>query len=810
MWTICFIVIFTLWINVRLVNACPVVRNRIMESFTNCETTLIDNKTHLSFKCIVYALSETQLPYLPIGTFGIIVTTTFKTPISLTTQLTDQSYCLQMTRGIVRRLNPFEDQQLLNKSNKFYINQIMAIPLVSVKQFELSANFNSAEIVGLVNVNSSCIKMINDSSNSSTSADLDVSNCVNRLQVLQGIATPGDGTTSSSINFFDLLNKDVFTIIFRFMDDLWLERFDGTVEKLTLTLSEQFMSFPKEALSMLAKRKVEEIHLIDNLFDEITDNDFPAFPTLKVLNFQGCNLKNIQPLAFQWMTNLLHLNLARNRLTELPEAIKVLKKLETLNVSSNRILNGYFILSTDLLDQMILLKTLDLSNMSLLVLGNGTLVTTNVLPSLLTLNLSRNSLHSFPKQFNNKFLNVQAIDLSNNFIKDESLPIASNWTQLYTLDLSSNEIRDANYTRMFQQFPRLKTLNLAKNKIRVLRPLNLQNNSQHQRHLNLSGNNIHFWNQSMINVTKPNQLTIDLTNNNITEASPQMLNDFSQLNHVYLGLNPFDCSSCLLEPFQRWLNENGTSTDFDVSAFKCAFPKESYGLNVTDVHLDPELCMEKVFNWLINVVVPIAVIIATSIVIGVVVFNYRWHIRYFFHLFQARMATKRNETNPDSDPIYRYDAFVSYCANDQEWVVQQLIPSIENQNPQLHLCIHERDFQIGDSIVNNVIDCIDKSRKSIFILSQDFIQSNWCQWELQMAQHKLLEERKDVLILIMLVELDSKTVPKFLKRLMSTKTYLIWPQSDNAPACKLFWSRLRQSIGPCHCLQKQLIEQQLV
>ena len=42
-----------------------------------------------------------------------------------------------------------------------------------------------------------------------------------------------------------------------------------------------------------------------------------------------------------------------------------------------------------------------------------------------------------------------------------------------------------------------------------------------------------------------------------------------------------------------------------------------------------------------------------------------------------------------------YDVFISYSQEQHDWVTQQLIPELEDKNPKLRVCIHERDFKVG-------------------------------------------------------------------------------------------------------------------
>ena len=64
----------------------------------------------------------------------------------------------------------------------------------------------------------------------------------------------------------------------------------------------------------------------------------------------------------------------------------------------------------------------------------------------------------------------------------------------------------------------------------------------------------------------------------------------------------------------------------------------------------------------------------------------------------------------DSEEDYEYHAFVVYCDNDRKWVHNDLLDKLENEEG-LQLCIHHRNFIVGDSFSVNVDNFLKKSWK---------------------------------------------------------------------------------------------------
>ena len=133
-----------------------------------------------------------------------------------------------------------------------------------------------------------------------------------------------------------------------------------------------------------------------------------------------------------------------------------------------------------------------------------------------------------------------------------------------------------------------------------------------------------------------------------------------------------------------------------------------------------------------------------------------------------------------SDVEYEYDVFICYSSQDKTWVRKTLLPTLQNHN--LQVCIDYKDFAPGSHIIKNISDAIDRSRKTIAVLSPDYVVSAWCNEELQMALSRI-EDRHQVIPLMYRM----CKVPNFLHH----RTYLDWCNPDIKP---MFWEQLIKAI----------------
>lgn len=64
-----------------------------------------------------------------------------------------------------------------------------------------------------------------------------------------------------------------------------------------------------------------------------------------------------------------------------------------------------------------------------------------------------------------------------------------------------------------------------------------------------------------------------------------------------------------------------------------------------------------------------------------------------------------------------------YSSHDQTWVMTTLKPLLEENPHKYRLCLHNRDFPLGTNIIDNIDDAMERSRKTLIVLSKHFVRS---------------------------------------------------------------------------------------
>ena len=83
-------------------------------------------------------------------------------------------------------------------------------------------------------------------------------------------------------------------------------------------------------------------------------------------------------------------------------------------------------------------------------------------------------------------------------------------------------------------------------------------------------------------------------------------------------------------------------------------------------------------------------------------------------------------------PENNHKIFISYSHKDKEWVKNWLLPKLENAGLQTH--IDYRDFEIGVPSVINMERAVVQCAKTILVLTEHWLNSEWTQFEGLMLQ----------------------------------------------------------------------------
>lgn len=107
-----------------------------------------------------------------------------------------------------------------------------------------------------------------------------------------------------------------------------------------------------------------------------------------------------------------------------------------------------------------------------------------------------------------------------------------------------------------------------------------------------------------------------------------------------------------------------------------------------------------------------------------------------------------------SDEGKTYDAFISFVQTDAEFVMEKLVPEIENGPIPFNICLHRREWQAGEFITDLIYKSIKYSHRVIIVLSIDFLKRIWHRVEFR-AAHKIAIDRHRVPIIFVTYDMEN-------------------------------------------------------
>ncbi|XP_077523911.1 toll-like receptor Tollo [Amblyomma americanum] len=157
-------------------------------------------------------------------------------------------------------------------------------------------------------------------------------------------------------------------------------------------------------------------------------------------------------------------------------------------------------------------------------------------------------------------------------------------------------------------------------------------------------------------------------------------------------------------------------------------------------------------------------------------------------------------TEGDLDAEKVFDVFLSFSSKDAGWVHEQLIPGLEAV--ALSYCTYERNFKGGFLLQDIIRDAVACSRRTVLLLTRNFVTSEWCRWEFRLAHQKALEDNVNRLIIVLVGEVGSSSLDEDLRLYMRAANYIRWGQPN-------FWERFYCSMARKSAKRKLIIRESL-
>lgn len=481
--------------------------------------------------------------------------------------------------------------------------------------------------------------------------------------------------------------------------------------------------------------------LNDTFFGENENRCF--FPKLTYLDLQSNNIISYQN-CFHCLEQLRHLTLSKNPAKRIyNDSFVQLHSLKVLRIMDS----GTRIYSIQpLAFKSNSLEVLDFSGNNFDFASSGSV-----------------GVDFFPNEIFKYLPNLRIINLSRNIFC-----LRTNYLQTMLLHLSNLTkliVRHCNLPSLpkhiFYKLPKLKIIDFSFNDIKRWNGLEVFRDTTSIRHINLSSNYISAF---------------------VEDWFPRLLQ--SSIREVDLSGNPFSCC-CKNLWFRKWVSKNPQMFKNYPEKYVCETPVELEGKLLKDYFPSGSQCAN--INILLVTFTTLCIIGIFFTIFASILYKARWHIRHAIYLYRVK---RKGYEQLESNENFQYSGFVVYSEKDATWVHKKLIKMVENDRRKL--CIHQRDFEVGKVIVDNIVDNIARSKKVVLILSRAMMKSEWCLFEIKLA-HKRFLKRDDSLLIIMLEQIPLYEMPNSLHNLLTVSTYLSW--SNETLVEDNFWEKVRKFLN---------------
>lgn len=603
-----------------------------------------------------------------------------------------------------------------------------------------------------------------------------------------------------------------------------------------LNLSKNKLGFvPEKIFSFL--ENLEVLNLGENQLKEITKGTFEGLSKLNYLILNKNKISDIDATAFSYQTSLVELDLSYNQWVQQPYIFSYLEKLEQLLLSHNNISDFL----DDVLSTSVNFKELDLSYNNLDVLYVTSLVKVsnyNVKVDLTHNNISyinfegavavaTQNAQTLAKAdaFHNSNYSTTQVDISYNplecdcnifelvqYLKNRIDPAVKTFTDIKVGDMNCSKPKEFKHVAIKDLYPEkiiceynsydcpaecrcfrrpYDSAVIVDCSFKNLTQLPNITFKDHRIEVNMVGNFIErgptegqgyemvknlFLSSNKLKTfdwCPPYIEELKLDHNNLRVLNPNVLQIFNtsmNFSKLTLANNPWSCGCSALEL------QNFIKTHFDkIKIYNVICEDDKIPL------IDKEEICKSKFAIVAQICIPILLLFLISATVSALYFRYKREIKIW--LFSKNWCLWF-VTEEELDKDKKYDIFLSFSHKDEDFILQNLVPSLEKS---FKLCIHSRDWVPGELINDQIVDSVYNSRRTLVVLSDNFLESAWGKLEFLMAHKQSIEEGRPRVIVVKLGELNADKMSEDFKAYIKTNTYVEWGEP-------WFWKKLLYAL----------------
>ncbi|XP_068433660.1 toll-like receptor 5 [Clinocottus analis] len=553
--------------------------------------------------------------------------------------------------------------------------------------------------------------------------------------------------------------------------------FEGLVNSSVINLDlskNRIFALQRAFLSPLKDAVIIDISV--NKINQINKNAFNGLQGhLRMLNLSSNLLGEIYAHTFTNLTDLRVLDLSYNHIGVLGDkAFSGLPKLRAIYLTGNSLRNLH--------------SSAPLPNLDYLFLGDNKLEYLTEIIAMannsIYVDVADNRLTNLEDVYGifMNFNRLQSFFYSGNFIKwctlSPGVTVPRNNT-LQVLDLHDSSLHtlweQGKCLDLFDNLENLLGLDLSLNSLATL-PEGIFRGLNSIIEIDLSSNAFTYLQPDVFPIGLKR---LDLSNNFLASPDPTA---FRSLSFLSLAGNRFHCD-CSLESFVKWLNATDVTFLSPTEEYRCSFPAALHNLPLLEYSTIVKPCEEddeKAVRNLKLALFVLSALLVLGVVLGGLVYA---RLRGIIFIVYKKMVGRVLEGPKPAPPVdeVQHDAFLCFSDSDYGWVEAALLQKLDSQFSEENIfrcCFEARDFLPGEDHLSNIRDAVWGSRKTVCVVSKEFLKDGWCLEAFMMAQGRMLEELTNVLIVLVVGKVAHYQLMKYkaVRAFVQRREYLTWPE----------------------------------
>ena len=381
------------------------------------------------------------------------------------------------------------------------------------------------------------------------------------------------------------------------------------------------------------------------------------------------------------------------------------------------------------------------------------------------LNLSKNSFTYLPSAVFKNLFSLKSLCISENFIHTIQANAFIGLNALETLDLKRNEI----FSLSGDIFRHMKCL----------------------INLHLGFNTLSYFDMDLF-ISTPNLTTLTLPYNQFVGFNRSTFEPLrSSLKSLDIAGNNLVCN-CEIDWLVKYFGESLLYGEDTKCSRTSATLKHLQGKPIAtfqykkycgfDVHL---------VLWISVAAFAVFAVSMTTIIS----YHHRWLLRYKIFLLKLAVLGYREIQDDRAKREFDYDINIMFLEGDGEWATNILRPGLDRRLPNFdRIAFGDEDLMLGMYYLDAVYQNVEKSYKTILLLSRAAVQDHIFMTKFHIAMNHVTDTETKNLILVFLEDIPDQELPHLARLHLSGQgAYLRWEEDEEGQ--EYFWNKLTKHLN---------------